>query len=182
VQHDTEASLQFVPQIHPPPAHHPMTARIGAGLNQSDQFSLLLRCEFWFRTQGSSNRASRPSRRRCSDAPSPAKSGDPCRRSRPPTCDPTRRAPWKSQHPPGRRAVLLPPGRRSEFGRRQINPGNANRPTHRSCSTLVNRHRVRVSPIWESQNESEATAVGMSSQFYSEWRARRDSNSCPPDS
>ena len=52
VQHDTEASLQFIPQIDPPPAHHPMSGRIGASLNQPDQFSLLLRCEFWFRTEG----------------------------------------------------------------------------------------------------------------------------------
>jgi len=28
----------------------------------------------------------------------------------------------KSQHTPGRRAVLLPPSRRSKFGRRQIKP------------------------------------------------------------
>src|ERR1019366_9664377 len=52
VQHDTKASLQFIPQIDPPPAHHRMSGWIGASLNQPDQFSLLLRCEFWFTTEG----------------------------------------------------------------------------------------------------------------------------------
>ncbi len=42
VQHDTEASFQFVPQIHAPPAHHSVTGRIGASLNQPGQFDLLL--------------------------------------------------------------------------------------------------------------------------------------------
>ena len=50
VQHDTEASFQFVTQIHAPPAHHPMTGRIGASLNQLGQIGLLLRCEFWLGT------------------------------------------------------------------------------------------------------------------------------------
>src|ERR1700736_1662296 len=50
VQHDAEASFQFVPQIHAPPAHHPVTGRIGASLNQPGQFDLLLRGEFWLGT------------------------------------------------------------------------------------------------------------------------------------
>jgi hypothetical protein len=32
VQHDTKASLQFIPQIDPPPAHHRMSGWIGASL------------------------------------------------------------------------------------------------------------------------------------------------------
>src|SRR5258707_658329 len=51
VQRDAEASFQFVAQIHAPPAHHPMTSRIGASLNQPGQFGLLLRWEFWLGTR-----------------------------------------------------------------------------------------------------------------------------------
>src|SRR5258706_1906580 len=50
MQHDIEASFQLVAQIHAPPAHHPMTNRIGSGVNQPGQFGLLLRCEFWLWT------------------------------------------------------------------------------------------------------------------------------------
>src|SRR5665811_1829787 len=35
------------------------------------------------------------------------------------------------------------------------------RSTHRSCSSLKSKHRVRISLIWESQNESKAAAVGI---------------------
>jgi hypothetical protein len=48
MQRDAEASFQLVAQIHAPPAHHPMTNRIGSGFNQLSQlsqFGLLLRCE-----------------------------------------------------------------------------------------------------------------------------------------
>ena len=41
MQRDAEAPLQLVAQIHPPPTHHPVTNRIGTGLDQLGQFSLL---------------------------------------------------------------------------------------------------------------------------------------------
>jgi hypothetical protein len=51
MQRDTEASFQPVAQIHTPPAHYPMTSRIGPGLDQPGQFDLLLRGEFWLGTR-----------------------------------------------------------------------------------------------------------------------------------
>src|ERR1700694_501643 len=60
------------------------------------------------------------------------------------------------------RTVLLPPRRRTKLLCRQIKPYDPNRSTHRCCSSLKSKHRVRVSPIWESKNESKAAAVGIS--------------------
>jgi hypothetical protein len=148
--HDTEASLQFIPQIDPPPAHHPMSGWIGTSLNQPDQFSLLLCCEFWFSTEGLQIVQSAQAVGVIAMYPVPQSlTIHAAGLGRRLAIRPVEHH-GKSQHTPRRRAVLLPPSRRSKFGRRQINPGNANRPAHRFCSTLVNRHRVRISPIWES--------------------------------
>jgi hypothetical protein len=49
VQRDTEASLQFVTQIDPPPAHDPVHRRVGTGLDKLGQFGLLPRREFLIR-------------------------------------------------------------------------------------------------------------------------------------
>jgi hypothetical protein len=45
VERDTEAPLQFVAQIDPPPTHHSVPRRIGAGLDKLGQFGLLPRRE-----------------------------------------------------------------------------------------------------------------------------------------
>ena len=46
MQRNTEAPLQFVAQIDPPPTHDPMHRRVGAGLDKLGQFGLLLHREF----------------------------------------------------------------------------------------------------------------------------------------
>ena len=51
MQCDAEASLNLVAQINPPPAHHPMLRRIGAGFDKRGQFGLLRRGEFRKRTR-----------------------------------------------------------------------------------------------------------------------------------
>ena len=51
MQHDAEASFQLIAQIHAPPAHHPMTNRIGTRFDQLGQFGLLFRGESWLGTR-----------------------------------------------------------------------------------------------------------------------------------
>src|ERR1700739_3439916 len=51
VQCDVEASRDLIAQINPPPAHHPMLRRIGAGFDKRGQLSLLLRRQFRRRTR-----------------------------------------------------------------------------------------------------------------------------------
>ena len=46
VQRDTEAPLQFVAQIDPPPAHDTVYRWVGTGLDKLNQFGLLPRREF----------------------------------------------------------------------------------------------------------------------------------------
>ena len=46
MQRDTEAPLQFVAQIDPPPTHDPVHRRVGAGLDKLGQFGLLSRRQF----------------------------------------------------------------------------------------------------------------------------------------
>src|ERR1039457_2090889 len=45
---------------------------------------------------------------------------------------------------------------------RHIKPSDRNRCTHRCCSSFKSQHRVRLSLIWESLNESIFGAVGIS--------------------
>jgi hypothetical protein len=46
VERDTEAPLQFVAQIDPPPTHDTVHRRVGTGLDKLGQFGLLPRREF----------------------------------------------------------------------------------------------------------------------------------------
>jgi hypothetical protein len=46
VQRDTEAPLQFVAQIDPPPTHDTVHRGVGTGLDKLGQFGLLPRREF----------------------------------------------------------------------------------------------------------------------------------------
>jgi hypothetical protein len=46
VERDTEAPLQFVAQIDPPPTHDPVHRGVGAGLDKLGQLGLLPRREF----------------------------------------------------------------------------------------------------------------------------------------
>ena len=46
MERDTEASLQFVAQIDPPPTHYAVYRGVGAGLDKLGQFGLLPRREF----------------------------------------------------------------------------------------------------------------------------------------
>jgi hypothetical protein len=122
----------------------------GIAQGHSPGFSLLLRCEFWFTTEGFQIVQATQAVGVIAMHPVPQSltihaAGFGRRLAIRPV-----EHHGKSQHTPGRRAVLLPPSRRSKFDRCQINPANANRPAHRSCSMLVNTHRVRISPILES--------------------------------
>jgi len=131
MQRDAEASFQLVAQIHAPPAHHPMTNRIGASLNQLGQFGLLLRCEFWLGTWRLQIVQAAQALSVVAMHPIPKglaihAAGLGCRlaiRSIEHHC--------KSQHPPRCRTVLLPPRCRPKLRRRQINPCDRYRPTHR---------------------------------------------------
>jgi hypothetical protein len=46
VERDTEAPLQFVAQIDPPPSHDPVHRGVGTRLDKLGQFGLLPRREF----------------------------------------------------------------------------------------------------------------------------------------
>src|ERR1039458_6900898 len=72
-------------------------------------------------------------------------------------------------YPPRCCPVLLPARSRPESRCRHIKPSDRNRCTHRCCSSFKSQHRVRLSLIWESLNESIFGAVGISSATYSLW-------------
>jgi len=135
VQRNPEAPLQFVAQIHPPPTHHTVTNRIGAGLDQGLQRRGLFGRQFRLGTrrleivqtaEPFGVVAMHPVPQRLPIHPA----GLGRRRAIRPVQHQRDR-----QHPTRRRTVLLPRRRRAKLQGRQISTPNPNRRTHR-CSSF----------------------------------------------
>lgn len=134
MQFDAEAALQFIAQVHPPPAHHPVPSRIGTGLDQFDQFGLLIRRQFRLRTwrleimqatQALGVVAVHPIPQGLAIHAASLGSQFAIR-----TVEDHR----DRQYSPDRRTVLLAAGRRPQLRRRQVEPSDRNRRSHRCRS------------------------------------------------
>src|SRR5450830_1724119 len=164
VQRDAEAPLQLVAQIHAPPAHHPVTSRVGARLDQPGQHRLLFGREFRLGTRW--RQIVQPGQALGVVAMHPIPQGLPIHAAgfgRRLAIRPVEHQ-RKRQYPPRCCPVLLPARSRPESRCRHIKPSDRNRCTHRCCSSFKSQHRVRLSLIWESPNESIFGAVGISDQ------------------
>jgi len=144
VQCDPEAPLEFVAQIDSPPAHYPMTSRIGTRLDQRGQISLLFGRQLRLGTRGLA--IVQAAQALGVVAMNPVPQGlavhaaglgrrlaiHPVKHHR------------NSQHSPRRRSVLLAAGRRTKLRCRQIKPCDRNRCPHRCRSSLKRGHRFRI--------------------------------------
>src|ERR1035441_10503298 len=150
VQRDAEAPLQLVAQIHAPPAHHPVTSRVGARLDQPGQLRLLFGREFRLGTRW--RQIVQPGQALGVVAMHPIPQGLPIHAAgfgRRLAIRPVEHQ-RKCQYPPRCCPVLLPARSRPESRCRHIKPSDRNRCTHRCCSSFKSQHRVRLSLIWES--------------------------------
>lgn len=157
VQGDAEPPREFVAQIHPPPAHHAVTIRIGPGLDPGGEFRGLLGRQLRLRTgrlpivqsaQAFGVVAVNPISQRLTVHPARLRRRlalRPLQHQR------------DRQHPTRRRTVPFPAGRPAQLARRQILPRNHYHRTHRCASFSWKHHRVRLYPPWESPKSSQTS-------------------------